>query len=207
MNPCFKNSILKFIFKKTTQLNVILVFSEHAFPLRLRDPKLSFNLENFNEYIYAGEVAPNHMHELLTTQFGVESNLAIALIDIYGGHIYDVYQALVRLHLKKELFQLMDSTLSDNVRMCLEWEGEKEGDKERMLDALRQLATTGFYPIEKPNDRIARVISENNVGGVVNSFGEVIGLRTEVWEKTEFENGIVPSKQSMRLAIAKVLKE
>jgi hypothetical protein len=47
----------------------------------------------------------------------------------------------------------------------------------------------------------------NNVGGVVKSFAKVIGLRQEVWQETKFKNGIVPTKQSMRLVIAEMLEE
>ena len=188
-------------------MNVILVSSEHAFPFRLRDSKLHFNLEHLNGYIYAGEVPPKDMYELLTKQWGVEANLAEALIDHYGGHIYDVYQALSRLCTDKERFWVLDSSLSGNVQNCLHWKGEKEGDKERMADVLRQLAIVGFYPIEHPLDPITKVISENNVGGVVKLSAKTIGLRREGWKNTEFENGIIPSKQSMRLAIAEVLKK
>ena len=189
------------------QLNVILVSSEHSFPFRLTDPRLGFNLDNFNGYIYAGEVSPKDMYELLTEKWGVESNLAVALIDHYGGHIYDVYLALTRLFYDKEGFKLMDSNLSDEVDLCLKWKGESEGDRDRMRDALRQLATTGFYPIEERTDPVARVISENNVGGVVKLSSKIIGLRPDVWKSTKLKNGIVPSKQAMRLAIAEVLEE
>jgi hypothetical protein len=76
-----------------------------------------------------------------------------------------------------------------------------------MRDTLRQLSVTGFVPLQDIDDSVAKVISMNNVGGVVKSFAKVIGLRQEVWQETEFENGIVPTKQSMRLVIAKMMKE
>ena len=59
---------------------MILVSSEHSFPNQLRDPKLDFHLENVNEYIYAGEVPPKDMYELLTTKWGIESDVVLALI-------------------------------------------------------------------------------------------------------------------------------
>jgi hypothetical protein len=179
-----------------------------VFPYRLRHPEQEFNLDNFNGYIYAGEVPPKDMYDLLTMKWGIERNVAVALINIYGGHIYDMKEALSRLHLKKESFyQFFDSNLSDNVIQCLKWKGEKEKDNMRMRDTLRQLAVTGLVPLEDINDPIAKVISVNNVGGVVKSYGEVIGLRAEVWQQTKFKNGIVPTKQSMRLIIAEILEE
>jgi nitrogen fixation protein len=186
---------------------VILVSSEHVFPYRLRHPEQNFNLANFNGYIYAGEVPPKDMYELLTVKWEIEPNVAVALINIYGGHIYDMKEALSRLHLEKQKFWLLDSSLSDNVIECLEWKGEQEDDNLRMRDTLRQLAVSGFVPIKSLKDPIAKVISENNVGGVVKFTANVIGLRPEVWQQTEFENGIVPATQSMRLVIAKMMKE
>ena len=76
-----------------------------------------------------------------------------------------------------------------------------------MRDMLRQLAITGFVPSRDTKDRVANRIGANNVGGVIKKSGVVVGLNTEVWDKTEFKFGIVPSKQSMRLVIAEVLKE
>ena len=76
-----------------------------------------------------------------------------------------------------------------------------------MREALTQLAVTGFYPLKLADtDPVAKVLSENNVGGVVKESSQVIGLRWEAWDKTHFHNGVIPSKQSMRLAIAEVLE-
>ena len=186
---------------------MILVSSEHAFPHRLQDPRLGFNLQNFKQYIYAGEVPPKEMYELLTTKWGVASNLALALIDIYGGHVYDLEDALSRLYMEKEKFrQYFDSNLSSNVHECLQWKFDKEEDNVRMREVLQQLSITGFVPLKNRGDPIAKVISANNVGGVVLSSGEIIGLRDEVFYQKDFEFGIVPSKQSMRLLIAEILK-
>lgn len=186
---------------------MVLVSSEHAFPYRLLDPKVDFNLDNFNGYIYAGEVPPNDMFDLLTTKWGVEPNVALALINLYGGHVYDIKEVLSRLHLHREKFDyFFGSNLSGNVLKCLKWKIEKE-DTARMRNTLRQLAITGFVPLEDIDDPVAKVISINNVGGVIQKSGLAVGLNRQVWEQTKFEYGIVPSKQLMRLVIAKMLEE
>ena len=71
---------------------------------------------------------------------------------------------------------------------------------------MRELAVSGFYPLEDYLDPIAEAISQNNVGGVIKKFSITIGLRRNVWKKTEFKSGLIPSKQSMRLAIAEYLE-
>ena len=75
-----------------------------------------------------------------------------------------------------------------------------------MRKSLEKLAIEGFIPLEDPEDHIARIISEFGVGGVVMKRSKIIGLNMSVWEKyPNYDYGIIPSKQSMRLAIAKVL--
>ena len=202
----FKNFIYFFRVVRF-QLNVILVSSEHAFPFKLLDQKLDFSIDNFNSFIFVGEISPKDMYQLLTSGWGVEDTLAVTLIDHYGGHIWDIYLALVRLYEEKKNFWVLDSSMSDKVIKCLKWKGDKEGDYEMMREVLQRLAVTGFCPIEDSDDPIAKVISANNVGGVVKRSSTIIGLASEVWDSTDCENGIVPSKQSMRLAIAKQLSK
>jgi hypothetical protein len=178
------------------------------FPYRLLDPNLHFDLADINGYIYTGEVPPLTMYLLLTTKWEVEPNVALALINLYGGHIYDIEEALYRMESDKEEFhQFFDSTLNDNIRKCLKWKGEEEEDNIRMRETLRQLAVTGFVPLDDIDDPIAKIISINNVGGIVKAVGTNIGISPKVWQQTNFKNGIVPTKQSMRLVIAQMLEK
>jgi len=140
------------------------------------------------------------MYKLLTTVWGVGDNLALALIDHFGGHIWDTYLALNELNSKREAFRALDTQPGQDVLSCLQW----EGNKEQMKMTLRQIAESGFSPLSHQNDPIAEVISRYNVGGVVRLKSTAIGLRLDAWGIHEV--GLIPSKQSMRLAIAKVLK-
>jgi hypothetical protein len=187
------------------QLNVILVSSEHSFPFKLLDHRLEFSMSNFNKFIFVGEVSPKDMYQLLTCEWGVGERLAETLIDHYGGNIYDVYQALLQLSADRESFYTVDAIISNQVIRCLKWKGNQDGDHEKMVEALRQLAVTGFCPVDGFDDPIANVISANNIGGLVNKGAVIIGLPVEVWKSTECRHGIVPSKQSVRLAIAEQL--
>ena len=186
-------------------MNVILVSSEHAFPNRLRHPRLSFSSNEINDYIFAGEVPPNSMYELLTYKWKMEPNLALAFIDYYGGNIFDVYKAIYRLSRDEERFCLYNTGYFNDVRSCLEWKGSDPMDRWNMRQALTQLVHTGFYVLKSRNDPIAKVISKHNVGGVVKESGKIIGLSPDLSGVSDFETGIIPTKQSMRLVIAKVL--
>lgn len=180
-------------------MNVILVSSEHSFPFRLSED-VDFNIAILNRFIFAGEVPPKDMYTLLTTQWGVKHNLAVALIDNYGGHIYDVKLALERLKAEKSDFISMYPEMKRNVNQCLDC---KDVDEQSIIDTLKRLAIDGFVPLKKPDDPIARIISKYNVGGVVQDISVPIGVRKDMWGDNEY--GLVPSKQSMRLAIAKIL--
>lgn len=144
------------------------------------------------------------MYELLTVRWGMASNLATAFIDYYGGHIYDIHEALKRLKKRKGEFKLFDTTLSNNVRRCLNWKGGGLADQKRMRNVLSQLVKTGFYQLEL-SDPVAEIISKHNVGGVVQSFGQIIGMSPALQNSPKFKNGIIPAKQSMRLVIAEEL--
>ncbi len=41
-----------------------------------------------------GEVLPDDMYTLLMTDFQLRHNLALRLIDLFGGHIYHVIEVL-----------------------------------------------------------------------------------------------------------------
>ena len=127
-------------------------------------------------------------------------------MNIYGGHIYDVKEALRRLYLEKENFDyFFDSQASSDVQQCLDWKFHDESDNLRMHDTLWQLSIRGFVPLAKIDDPVANFISENIVGGVIRKSGMTVGLSRQVWKDNMFEYGIVTSKQSIRLVIAKIL--
>ena len=198
----FTNSFFDIVYKyHWLQLNVVLVSTDYSFPYRLGDdPRLGFNIVDIASYIFAGEVPPNKMYELLTTKWGIPHNLAIALIDHYGGHIYDIGLKLQELEFKKEDIIPNFSDQSSNVFQCLQF----DGDKKRMRELLSQIAEKGFAPLGNIKDREAEIICKYNVGGVVRKqAANVIGLPDTMWG--EYEYGLIPYKQSIRLVIAKQL--
>ena len=188
---------------------MLLVSSDHSFPLRLQHPDIHINLENFSGYVYSGEMPPNDIYAILTTEWEMAPNLATAFISLYGGRIWDIKNALDELYRNKERFSPWKSLTQSygTVKCCLDWNGEKEGDKQRMREVLTALAETGFVPIADFADPVARVICKKFLGGVVRKSSPVIGLSPSAWDSTTFTNAILPSGQTMRLVIAKVLAD
>jgi hypothetical protein len=153
-------------------------------------------------FIFAGEVPPGKMYELLTTKWGVGRNLAATLIDYYGGHVYDILLKLEELNSMGDSFLPGSQMQADSVLESLKF----DGDKAHMRELLTQIAENGFAPLKDKKDREAEVISKYNVGGLVQfERATIIGLPLSV--RGEHEMGLIPSKQSIRLVIAKVLEE
>ena len=188
-------------------------------------------MEDFTEIIFAGEVPPDQMYKLLTDKWGVGENLAFALMNHFGGHIYDTYRAIEELSLMKEKFipgYVYGPEPSTNIDSCLysdcsnkKWSDEK---KLQMIQVLTGLAIKGFCPIlgeENKENEVFRKLSLKNIGGVVSKNGLIVGLNKEVWKGKYFklfiniyldykdtqdtQYGIIPCKQSRRLLIAREL--
>ncbi len=176
--------------------------SEHVFPFRLADPRLGFNLKDINEFLFAGEIPPKEMLKLLTTVWKLTDTLALALVNLYGGHLYDIYLALIRLRKLKTRFTPFIANHSAGIAKCF----KENVDKKLLVDTLKLLAEAGFAPLKDQDDPIAEVLSKHNVAGVVMQTSLNVGLPDRVWDG-ENEYGLVPSSQSMRLLIAKYLIE
>jgi hypothetical protein len=128
------------------------------------------------------------MYELLTEQWRVGPNLAKALLDHYGGHIWDCYHAVKKLALLGGKDFRPDVGFgvgaAANVLNVLAFKDGIVEDRKRMEGVLCQLAERGFAPLygDPYEDLVARKISEMNVGGVVSVTGTVIGLPESAWQ-------------------------
>jgi hypothetical protein len=156
---------------------VILASSEYSFPCRLGHDRLHFNTTDLTRLVFAGEIPPDKMYELLTTRWGVKHYLAVALINLYGGHIYDISLHLNELNQHKDTYIPGSRGQIKDVLSCLKF----NGDKKRMRELLAQIAENGFAPLSDETDPVVEFISEKNVGGLVQrQHATVIGLPADV---------------------------
>jgi hypothetical protein len=189
-------------------MNFILVSSDHSFPFDLE--KLDFNTVDIHDLIYAGEVSPKETYKLLTQEWSMDNNLASAFVESFGGHIYNIYNAVDSLIDSKQKFSCIDREMIASVKSCLR---AMSGDAEILNAAkriLQKLAIKGFTSFNLTDDfetKAAETISKYHVGGVVTSKGKKCNF-TDIFliNGTEWERGLVPSSQAMRLAILKALK-
>jgi len=185
--------------KESNKCKVILASSEHAFPYRLNLVADGNFSQNATDRIFAGEVPPKDMFELLTKKWGMGSCLASVFIACYGGHIWNCAIAVDKLHYNKEKFRansVLGSSLFSNVDVCM------RSNVDKMSELLEEVARVGFAPVINNEDARALIGSQYNVLGVVDSTSLVIGVPEATYQAQEIDVGVVPASQSMRLVIA-----
>jgi hypothetical protein len=114
----------------------------------------------------------------------------MALMDHFGGHIWDTYNAISDLAIRKEKFRpsgVWDPSATMEILNALKLKGETPENRIRMKESLIQLAENGFVPLfdDPMDDPVARKISENNIGGVVKEGSIIVGLPDTVWNDGE----------------------
>eukprot|EP01035_Chromulina_nebulosa_P017047 gene17047-22556_t len=174
--------------KEVNQLNVFLVSSEHSFPFRLKN--IGFNFEDIEKNIYAGELSPAEIYKLLTNEWKVGPNLSKALELSINGNKFGGTVTAEQL---------------SSVKRCIQLSQRDVKLKDKMVKTLTLLSVKGYVVSEGIEyfDPIEEIISQYNVGGIVRKKSFIQGLREDVWNNTEAATALIPSSQSIRLAIAK----
>lgn len=194
--------LLVMLTKQSKQLNVLFASSEHAYPFRLQQD-LGFNLSNLTRTVFAGEVHPVSMRELLVKHWGMGEGLAGHCLAAYGGHVLLTSNAISELSLRKEQFaaeNMVPVGLYGCIMQCFMAEAGYPG----MKDLMRKIAVHGWVSIDDHLDPRAEILSKNNVAGVVDNASLVVGLPRSVWGDGA-NYGLIPASQQVRLMIAKVL--
>ena len=111
------------------------------------------------------------MYSLLTEKWNLGPNLSLALMNHFGGHIWDTYNAISQLSNKLNNFDpagVCSASVLMEILDSIE-SFENKDDKKRVIDMLPCLAINGFVPLEHNpfHDVIVKKLSENNIAGVV----------------------------------------
>ena len=170
--------------------------------MKLNDKRLLYNINDIQLFIHSNELSPKNIYKLLIEIWKIKHNLSIALISIYGGNIHNIYNVLLKFNKLKTKFIPINSNFKLNVQNCLD---SNEINISKMKIMLEKLAINGFVALTKRNDPIAIVMSDNNVCDIITNESTNIGFNESLWNEAIDGYGIVPTSQSMRLAIAFVL--
>lgn len=180
--------------KQERKMNVLLVSSEYAYPFRLRHGRF-FNTTNLTDTLFAGEVPPAAMRNLLLHKWGLGPRLTDVFLAFFGGHVHMASLALSKLTEGLDLFECDDvgpDGVLGSIVDCIE--GEAGGDGAGpMATVLRALAEKGFAPVSSDSNAQAQALSLANVGGLVRASSKVMGLPNSLRSGANF--GVVPSSQ------------
>ena len=182
--------------KQTDQASVILISSEFGYPFRLMDNGL--DLRDIKKVIVIGEVPEADMMKMLQEEWGMTKSLAEKFCEYFGGDIYTTKQALDSLIEKKDKFYpYAVMNVPGLPSLCEDPEARAH---------LENIARQGFSLVKNvKTDRGARMIAEENVGGVINREATTFGL-PEIFTGTVEEWAVIPSTYHMRMKIAYKLK-
>eukprot|EP00597_Dinobryon_sp_UTEXLB2267_P003663 CAMPEP_0170076220 /NCGR_PEP_ID=MMETSP0019_2-20121128/13227_1 /TAXON_ID=98059 /ORGANISM="Dinobryon sp., Strain UTEXLB2267" /LENGTH=234 /DNA_ID=CAMNT_0010287711 /DNA_START=670 /DNA_END=1374 /DNA_ORIENTATION=+ len=188
--------------KEQRSLAVIMATSDYGFPFALHN--IGYNRNHISESLVLSDVSPKETLHLLQ-RWGVRSNLAYLLVELYGGHILQICHALEDLYNTGEETRIRSSFISglDSQLVTCAIRSKLEGISREVKNALDTLMETGFYPCNF-EDPVADLVTKCNIAGFIDTEAQVPGLSYKLRaEKT----GLVPSTQMIRIVYALKAKE
>ena len=176
--------------------SVVLISSEFGYPFRLQAAGL--DLRDIGNIIVIGEVPESDMIKMLQDDWGMDADLAEMFYNYFGGDIYTTKQALESLIRKKDTFDPFAVVRCPGLPSCA-----KNAPARAHLE---NIAKQGFSLVEDvKTDEGARMIAEENVGGVIDKDAITFGL-PPIFTGTDRKWAVIPSSYHMKLLIAHELQ-
>ena len=188
--------------KQSRTINALIVSSEYGYPYRLRHDNF-FNTTNLTASIFAGEVPPADMRRLLTDSWGLGPRLADVFLAHYGGHVHMASQALPVLAVKLDAFRCEAVAPDGAVGAIVAALGSSSAEGRGKAALLRSAAQCGFARVQQEGDASAQALARANLGGLLTSQGQVVGVPDSVRGDANF--GFVPSSHFLRNLVAREL--
>jgi hypothetical protein len=199
------NAVVLYTKQKQT-MSVVLVSSDEGLAYR-RLHELEINPDHITSTFVINEATPRECLDLLRTKFGVGEHLSSALLDCYGGNVFDMCMFLKRLpslysSAASEINVFMGPALGIS-RAISAWTADKDNDKAKILQVLAELARTGFVPMNA-GDKLTRLLTKFNVCAFLTKDAVEYQVPKEVRAK---RMGLIPASQLMRVLIARKLAQ
>ena len=177
--------------------SVVLISSEFGYPFRLQAAGL--DLRDIGKVIIIGEAPKVSMLKMLKDDWGMDNDLAEMFYNYFGGDIYTTKQALESLTRKRENFDPFAVMQCPGLPSCVKIAAARAH--------LEYIAKQGFSLVEDvKTNKGARMIAEENLGGVINKDAITFGLPA-IFIDTVEEWAVIPSSYHMKLLIARKLQQ
>ena len=177
--------------------SVVLISSEFGYPFRLQAAGL--DLRDIGKVIVIGEVPESDMLKMLKDDWGMDKDLAEMFYEYFGGDIFTTKQALESLIRKKDNFDPFAVVRCPGLPSCVKNAAARAH--------LENIAREGFSLVEDVKvDEGAKMIAEENLGGVIKKGAVTFGLPT-IFTGTDEEWAVIPSSYHMKLLIARKLQQ
>ena len=184
------------ITKETGVASIVLFSSELGYPYRLQ--ACGMNLQDIQNIIIANEVPKKDMLSLMVNRWSMSADLAEEFFTYFGGHIDLCSRGVKQLRRFGKDFDPFAVHKCIGLPTCA---GDPDA-KKHLLNLTKQ----GWSPVyDIKEDRGAKLIAEENVGGIVPKDAKAFDLPEGIWEG-EHENALVPSGTLMRWKIARELE-
>jgi energy-coupling factor transporter ATP-binding protein EcfA2 len=187
--------------KQLNLMSVLLVSSDEGLLDYLHD--LGVNTGHIAYTSLVNEPTPRECTDLLRDKLGVGGHLCSALLDCYGGHVYEMCAFLRKLP---------SAYTRGPIRICLGpatdishaigvWSAEN--DEVEILQVLEQLARTGFVPVST-NNKLARLLCKYKICKFLTEDTSEYQVPSEVRAQRA---GLIPETHLLRVLIASELAE
>ena len=150
--------------------------SEYGYPYLLE--RNGLNLRDIGQVIFAGEIPPESMWDLLVTKqrevgypvIGMGEHLASLLIAGYGGHFLSTTEAIRLLWALKHDMRIRAALdgISPNIKKVLKLYPDQ------ILQLFSQMAEHGFAAVGSPSDPVVEMIVKSNIGGIVSNWWQCL---------------------------------
>jgi hypothetical protein len=171
--------------------------SNYGFPCILNN--ISYNRNHVKKALVLSDVPPKDMLALLKC-WGVRPKPAYLLVDIYGGHVLQISQAICELYDEQEKTKIGSSFISGlrgQLIRCIAESKVLKIEKE-VKKGLSTLMETGFNPCEFISP-VSDLFTKCNVAGFIEEDAKIPGLSSSFQYQLP---GLVPSTQMIRVVFA-----
>ena len=191
--------------KQTNRMSVVLVSSDSQLPYNLRDLKV--NPYRITRTLMISEPSPCECLDWLQKKIGMGEHLSRALVNVYGGNVYQIcllLKSLPDVYARSESeINVFFGPAADVSRAVDTWVADG-GHREDILMVLKELARTGFVPESCATSPLVRLLSKLNLCVFLSRDAVQYQVPKEVRMNRA---GLVPASQMLRVLFASELMQ